>query len=259
MLALTRAMQAEVLTAVQEGDPSLVGLLCRELAKAAQLMLTKVEGMVSVAADTRTISSANSFARSASQAHNASLLVLLVQFKEALLKLPAQVAAAAVDAAPALVGGAAGSSSGFRTEALDRGLLVLQAALQGCCDSIEQLAQRQILDPVVALLSSYVTSIAVTLHKEGALTQPGAAPSPAVAAGAPSTPAPTAGNLGGYTGRAPPTAATPQDASAQDCSSAVQLLLRNLPPLLRSHLLSLPKCEATALASEEIFVRSSRC
>ena len=251
LLALTKAILAEFVAAMTEGDPSLVQLLCKEFLKTVKLMLTKIEGMVLNSADTRTISSAASnFARTQAQAHNANLLVLLVQFKEALLKLPGQVlASSAVDASSSSLlstSTSAGSSNAQNSESsLNSSTAVrsIEKAVQTTAQLIEDLASKQILDPVVGLLSSYVTSIVVAMQKEGVVapSTPGAAP--ALSAGTPAQ----------YTGRAP-SAAAGQEAWS-DCSAAVQTLLRNLPVLLKAHLLSLPKCDAVVVATEEIYVR----
>lgn len=223
MLALTKAIQGELQTALQEGDPSLTALLCKELTKTVQLMLSKVEGMVLVSQDARSLTSANGFARTQAQTHNANLLALLVQFKEALLRIPDQLQVARSDAAVGEEGGSAGG----------RGREAAHTAVLSAAKMIEDLAQGQIVAPVVTLIGSYVTSVAVTLISEGAVSAPSPAPSPAA------TPA-AAGNLGGYTGKVPQVPGTPLDASALECSSAVQTLLRNLPTLLRAQMLNLP-------------------
>jgi hypothetical protein len=258
LLALTKAIQSEFSTAAAEGDASLVALLCKEFLKTVRLMLSKIEGMVAHSADTRTIFSANNFARSQGQLHNANLLVLLVQFKEALQKIPSQVQAAGADSGASLLdrdnraGGSLGGSAAASGSSA-AGIRALEAAVATTARLIEDLAARQIMDPVVALLSSYVTSLAVAVHKEGVVSSvpapsPGPAQSPAVGGG------PGAGNPGGYTGKAPAPPGTPLDASAQDCSVAVQTLLRNLPVMLKSHVLCLPKCDAVTNATEEIYV-----
>jgi hypothetical protein len=54
-------------------------------------MLSKIEGMIINSPETRKISSQNSFARTSQQEHNSQLFVLLMQFKEALEKIPQNV------------------------------------------------------------------------------------------------------------------------------------------------------------------------
>ena len=88
--ALTKALQAELVTAVIESDIGLVAASCKEFTKATQLMLSKIEGMVINSPETRKISSQNSFSRTSQQEHNGQLFVLLMQFKDALEKIPAQ-------------------------------------------------------------------------------------------------------------------------------------------------------------------------
>ena len=88
---LTKALQVELVTAVLESDIGLVAASCKEFTKATQLMLSKIEGMVINSPETRKISSQNSFSRTSQQEHNGQLFVLLMQFKDALEKIPAQV------------------------------------------------------------------------------------------------------------------------------------------------------------------------
>lgn len=54
-------------------------------------MLSKIEGMIINSPETRKISSQNSFIRTSQQEHNSQLFILLLQFKEALEKIPQQV------------------------------------------------------------------------------------------------------------------------------------------------------------------------
>lgn len=89
--ALTKALQSELVTAVIESDIGLVAASCKEFTKATQLMLSKIEGMVINSPETRKISSQNSFSRTSQQEHNGQLFVLLMQFKDALEKIPSQV------------------------------------------------------------------------------------------------------------------------------------------------------------------------
>lgn len=265
--ALTNAIQAEFSTGLIEGDSGLVLLICREFSKTVRLMLTKIEGMVMHTADTRTLSNAaGGFARSHAQQHNANLLHLLVQFKEALQKIPGKVRAAGVDASTSLL---ASSSSSAQPSSASSGNLPAQAissnnsnnsasatanasvremerAVEASVKWIEELAGRHIMDPIVNLLSSYITSVVVGMHKEGVVGGVGASPNPNPSASKIATPSTAA-----YTGKVP---VNSQNEATLECSGAVQALAKNLPVLLKAHLLNLPKCEAVTRAAEEVHV-----
>jgi hypothetical protein len=275
---LIKAMQAEFLTAVVESDVGLVQLVCKEFAKTVKLMLSKIEGMIVNTQDVRVLSSANSFARTHSQTHNANLVVLLAQFKEALLKIPGAVLAGAAEASTSQLksttttaakppsgvaaaattsahssAGASGSSSSSSVDGVSASqqaaVREVERAVKLTVQWIEELAQKQILDTIVSLLSSYVTSVIVTIHKEGVVGSSAASASKAAGGGGGgSTPA----TSGGYTGKAP--ISTLQE-TALDCSSAVQTLVKQLPLMLKSHLFSLPRCDAVDAAAEELYVR----
>jgi hypothetical protein len=88
---LTKALQSELLVAAIESDVGLVGVVCKEFLKAVRLMMTKIEGMIVNSSETRKISSQNNFTRTSQQEHNGQLFILLMQFKEALEKIPSQV------------------------------------------------------------------------------------------------------------------------------------------------------------------------
>jgi hypothetical protein len=205
---------------------------------------------VLVTPDTHTLTAANGFARTQAQTHNANLLQLLVQFKDAVLKTPDQVMQVAASA----TGTHEGAAENERTR------LTLQEATDSAAQLIEDLARSQILQPVVDLVCAYATSVVLDLHGEGVVTGiPPASPGLSAAG----TPAPTTGsNLSGYTGKTPQVAVgagqpslAHLDASALECSAAVQTLLRNVPTLLRSQLLNLPACQALSWAVDEVQVR----
>ena len=104
----------------------------------------------------------------------------------------------------------------------------MKKAVQRAADSIDELAERQIADAVVALLSGYIQSIILGLHKEGvsSFNSPG-----------------KSGNTSG----------TSSSDAAVDCSLAVQTLAKQVPTMLRSHLISsLPKCSIVDNAVEEV-------
>jgi hypothetical protein len=263
LLALTKAIHAEFSTALIESDVGLVQLVSREFLKTVKLMLSKIEGMVLHTSESRALAAANNFARTHAQVHNSSLLVLLVQLKEALQKIPGQVQTAGADAASSVLmsssssiggggssqtgGGAPGSSalSSASTTLLQQDVKDIERAVGLAVHWIEDLAQRQILEPIVSVISGFVTSALVLMQKEGVVgALPGAsAPSPATGPGTPAA--------GGYTGKAP---ASAQQEASLECSAAVQSLLKHLPVILKTHLFSLPKCDAVARATEEVYV-----
>lgn len=103
----------------------------------------------------------------------------------------------------------------------------MKRAVQGVGQTIDELAERQITDSVVALLAGYIQSIVLGLHKEGASSF--AVPPKTAASGPDSAEAGT------------------------DCSLAVQTLSRQVPAMLKAHLIStLPKCSIVDGAVEEV-------
>ena len=100
----------------------------------------------------------------------------------------------------------------------------MKKAVQRAVDSIDDLAERQITDAIVALLAGYAQSIITGLHKEGVSNFSG--------------PKPTAPGTGD---------------SSVDCSVAIQTLTKQVPAMLKSHLISsLPKCSIVDAAVEEV-------
>ena len=100
----------------------------------------------------------------------------------------------------------------------------MKKAVQRAVDNIDDLAERQITDAIVALLAGYTQSIIIGLHKEGVTNFTG--PKPTI---------PGAGD------------------SSVDCSAAVQTLAKQVPAMLKSHLISsLPKCSIVDAAVEEV-------
>lgn len=268
--ALTNAIQSEFSTGLIEGDSGLVHLICREFSKTVRLMLTKIEGMVMHTADTRALSNAaGGFARSHAQQHNANLLHLLVQFKEALQKIPSKVRAAGVDASTSLLASAqsssassgnlvtqaaASSSSSSVSAAANASVREMERAVEASVKWIEELAGRHVMDPIVNLLSSYITSVVVGMHKEGVVGGVAASPAAALAASASKAATPS---TAAYTGKVPVN--NSQNEATLECSGAVQALAKNLPVLLKAHLLNLPKCEAVTRAAEEVHVSFLVC
>lgn len=256
LLALTNAIQAEFATALIESDVGLVQLVSREFLKTIKLMLSKIEGMVLHTADCRVMSAANNFARTHAQVHNASLLVLLVQLKEVLQKIPGQVQTAGVDAASSVLLSTGGNQAGAPQSSAASALQLqdvrdIERAVGLSVLWIEDLSQRQILEPIVATISGHVTATLLMMQKEGVVgALPGAAAaSPAIGPGTPAA----GSSASGYTGKAP---ASVQHEASLECSAAVQSLLKHLPVMLKTHLFSLPKCDAVSHATEEVYVRT---
>lgn len=98
----------------------------------------------------------------------------------------------------------------------------VKKSVQAAMDIIDDLAERQITDAIVALLAGYIQSIILGLHKEGVSNY--------------ST------KVGSAAGDA-----------AVDCSLAVQTLSKQVPIMLKSHLISsLPKSKIVDSAVEEV-------
>ena len=211
--ALMKALQGELITAVVEGHQGLVGLICKEFLKAIKVMMTKIEGMVINTAETRKISSQNNFQRTSQQEHNSQLFVLLLQFKEALQKIPQQVLKSASE-----------NANNSNNATIDSNILQeMERAVTTATNSIDELANKQILDSIVALLSGYIKSVLTSLHKEGV----------------------TSLNT---------TKNNPN--STEDCSAAVLTLSKQVPIMLKSYITAcLPKCDIVDKAVEEICIR----
>lgn len=216
---LTKAIQSELTTAVIESDIGLVGAICKELVKVVKLMLSKIETMVANSADTRKISLQNNFARTHAQEQNGQLFMLLMQFREILENIPAQAMKSANEGA--------GSGSDAKAIAQSDALLVdIQHHIDVATAAVDDLAY-QIIEGVVSLLAGYAESILLGIHKEGVVQLP------------------VAGKAAMFSGMD----------SSTDCSLAVQTLTKQLPNMLKSHLLSLNKSPLLDVGLEELALR----
>ena len=229
LLALTKAMQTELVNAAVESEVGLIRSVCREAHKAVQLMATKVEGMIINNPEAQRISPANNFAKTASQEHNVLLVNLLAQLKEALEKMPLQVLKAAQEApgsslsASLMAGGEdlalEVTSQASAESTLDGVLAELNGLASASAVTVEELTSRQLLAPMVGLLSTYIKSVLFALPKEGVQA------------------------LG-----------SSKNAEVE-CSRAVQTVVKQVPELIKLHLACLPKSPLVVEAAEELCLR----
>lgn len=91
LLSFVKVVQAELVDAASESDTGLIRFVCKEIAKAVQLLVSKIEGMVQTTAESSKIDSTKKFARTFAQEHNHQLVVLVTQLRDAVEKLPLQV------------------------------------------------------------------------------------------------------------------------------------------------------------------------
>ena len=235
MQALIKALQSELAMAAVEGDHAggLLRVVCKEAVKSVQLMVSKVESMVVNTMDAKKIvvqgvaptagapaSTAvlNASGRTSPQEHNAQLVALLAQLREALLRMPAQVLTAA-----------AAGNKGLDEDvvAMAHKQTVMSKVLWTALACIDEMTGRQLLAPLVDAITGYLKGVLMPLLKEG------------VAATTTST------------------AHNNNDSSSVqvDCSRAVQQLTKQLPDLAKTYLLSLAKCPAVSAAASELGLR----
>ena len=241
LLALTKALHTELVSAAIESEVGLVRAVCREAHKAVQLMVTKVEGMILNSPEAQRISPLNNFAKTSSQEHNALLVSLLAQLKEALDKMPLQVLKAAQEAPGGSLGvtftgssedvGMEGAGAGAGEASAEATLAGVLAELSGLAAAssatVEELTSRQLLAPLVTALSAHVKSLLFGLPKEGVAQS-----------------------------QAPSSSASAKGSGAEvECSRAVQTAVKQLPELIKAHLAGLPKSPLVTEATEELCLR----
>lgn len=211
LMSFVKAVQAELVDAANEGDAGLIRFVCRELAKAVQLLTTKIEGMVQTTPDTKKMDPSKNFARSAPQDHNYQLMVLLTQLRDAVEKLPLQVVKLLDE-----IGASADT---------DQRLKDIQLAISSSnsvsIERIDNLAGRLLIAPLVDAISEYFRGVILGLYKEG-----NSAPSAAL----------------------PRETGETQDG---DCSRTIQAVLAQFPEAVRLHLLSLPRHPAVLWGVDE--------
>lgn len=131
-------------------------------------MVSKVEGMISFAPDVHKILIAlpgapipvGTVTRTAPQEHNAQLLGLLVQLRDALGKTPLQVSSR-------------GGEGGEPSEGVEEQTLgVLTRSLKGAIVCLDTVISKQILAPLITAISSHVKTVLLPLLKEGVSTVP---------------------------------------------------------------------------------------
>lgn len=213
LLSFVKAAQMELVDAASESDTGLIRFVCREIAKAVQLLVSKIEGMVQTTAESTKMDSAKKFTRTSSQDHNHQLMVLVTQLRDAVEKLPMQVV-------KLLDESAVSADDEIRLNAIQSAVASFNVV---SIERIDSLAGRVLMVPLVDSVSRYFKDALLGLYKEGgiiALT--------------------TASN-------ASPTG----DINTSDCSKTVQLVLKQFPDALEVHLMSLPKHPAVTWALEE--------
>jgi hypothetical protein len=244
--AFIKALQLELVIAATESDTGLISCICREFLKAVQLMLSKIEGMVISGPETRKLSSQNNFLRTSKQEHNGQLLVLLLQFQDALEKIHSNVTKQSEEAlssgnmlSSALssmgAGGTGMSEQQSEKQRLESVSFEIHKVVRVATRSIRQIGSTQILDPIVDLLSGYVKSVLLGLLKEGFVSKPASRPTPAKFG---------AIAVGG-----------PMDVSSMDCSIAVQTLLKQVGLMVSQHITSLPPSPVVDAALQELSIR----
>ena len=235
MQALIKALQSELAMAAVEGDHAggLLRVVCKEAVKSVQLMVSKVESMVVNTVDAKkivvqgmaptpgaTASTAvlNASGRTSPQEHNAQLVALLAQLREALLRMPAQVLAAA-----------AAGNKGLDEDGVvtTHKQTVMSKVLWAALACIDEMTGRQLLAPLVDSITGYLKGVLMPLLKEGVAST--------------TTTSANSSN---------------DSSSVQvDCSRAVQQLTKQLPDLAKTYVLSLAKCPAVSAAASELGLR----
>lgn len=188
-------------------------------------MVNKVEGMILRSPDAHKIVvtvpgtpiPVGTVTRTNPQEHNAQLLSLLVQLRDALEKSPTQILLKNADSAE--------SSLGNQEEDEEVLLNVLVKALSGAIDCIDLVISKQLLAPLVAGIVTHLKGVLLPLLKESFSTAP--------------------------------TRTHVHDESPYgvDSFSPVQALLKVLPEIMKVHMLSLTSCPPVTCAVEELGLR----
>lgn len=231
--ALTKAMQTELVNVAVDSEVGLLRSVNREALKAVQLMITKIEGMIMNNAETIKIVSAGganqgSFTKTTSQEHNSQLVVLLGDLKASLEKMPlvvlksAQEAPGSFLAVSLMIGGEDLQSDVMNTDSVVNAVLgELHVLSKSAIVAIEELTARQLLSPMVEVLTAHVKSLLFSLPKEGVVSAPSSS-----------------------------------NKSAEfECSRAVQGIVKQVPELIKVYLGSLPKSPLVVAATEELCIR----
>ena len=189
-------------------------------------MVSKVEGMISFAPDAQKILIAlpgapipvGTVTRTTPQEHNAQLLGLLVQLRDALGKTPVQVSSRSSE----------GGEREHPVEGVEEPTLgVLIRSLKGAIVCLDTVISKQILAPFISAIASHVKTVLLPLLKEGVSTAT-------------------------VTVRAP---GHDDNQQGVDCSRPVQAIVKMLPEVVKVHLLSLSACPPVTSAVEELGLR----
>jgi hypothetical protein len=219
---LVKAIQSELVHVVIESDVGLIRYVSREALKSLQLISSKVEDMILNTHDVKKVQlQSTSFVKNHAQDHNAQLIVLLSQLKEAILKLPDQVAGA--------VGQERDTQQQHENLAshMNQNIISkeISSIFQAAILSIDDLAARQLYAPLLDNLCAYVESVVLTVVS-----------SPLTSA----TTTAVAGMI---------------PANTIDCSKAVQILQKQVPELLQTFIYPLPKSTIRSMVLEEFALR----
>eukprot|EP01038_Epipyxis_sp_PR26KG_P011157 gene11157-14969_t len=247
--ALIKSIQNELVTCVIESDSSLVTIVSKEFLKTNKLMLTKIEGMIINSSETRKISSTNNFSRTNQQEHNGQLLSLLIQYRDALQKIPASVMKSVIESNTSTSLLTNNNSNNNNNNGMNNLNSLkqdnnindinnnnifnnLQKFANIAAEVVDELAKRQILDSIIALLSGYIRSILMNIYKEGVVNMP------------------SKNNVNTST-----SSSSGIDESSLECSNSVQIIIKQVPLMIKSYLQGLPKSNAVDWAIEEVCLR----
>jgi hypothetical protein len=211
---------AELVDAGVESNVDLMRYVCKELNKAVQLLATKIEGMIQNVPDIKKIDVGKNFARNGAQEHNAQLVTLIAQMREALEKLPAQVRKALEDS-----GGVSGADASNVVAAVEK---IITSFNTASLQRLDDLASRQLLNPIIDCIAEHARSLLIPMLREAAVSS----------------------GPGGSVAMSPGVGALEMGSS--DCSKAVQGVLKQIPEIVRVHLQSFPSMPCVAWALEEL-------
>jgi hypothetical protein len=235
--ALLKALVGEMSQAMLDGDTELglLHLVCRESMKSVHLMLSKIEGMASTGPESKKLNPGNGFAKNGLQEHNAQLITLVHNFRDGLEKLPGTLVKMAQDSSAFSQSGMSSLSSAAsdlrpaegESAILDRVKKEVETAVSKSTMMIDELLSRQLLAPIVEVISTYAQSCLLGMLKEGV-----------------SVSSTISASESGTT------------SESIDGSNAVIMLTQNLPDIFRIYLQSLPRSVAVQNAIQETLLRT---
>lgn len=230
-------------------------LVSREALKSLQLIASKVEDMVLNTPDVKKFNQGNSFSKNHAQEHNSQLIVLLSQLKDAILKLPDQMVSTVVSESNSSGMSSSLLSSSSSIYLTDNSSIAPSSSSYGTMDSLSTpfsshtipqgvVSQQQLSRELSSILGSAVTTMDELSVKQ--------------------LYAPLLDNIMAYvksvlihlpTKDNSPMSPPPDTGHIVECSKSVQLLQKQLPELLQSHLQHLPKSSLLSMVSEELCLR----